>query len=150
MQKRTKILAIFVLAIIVVATFVVYLQMEPSASQLPSGKPPNWQIMVSGEVKQEVTMTLKEMTQMPLTTVNTVIDGENATYKGVTLLDFCTRNGMDWDAGPINIISANGDEATLTAFQAWNSTSYPYYQNNNRIMLVFVKNGQWMTNETGG
>lgn len=150
MQKRTKILAISVLVIIVVAIFVVYFQMKPSASQLPSGEAPQWQIKVSGEVKQEVTMTLKEMTQMPLTTVNTVIDGENATYKGVTLLDFCERSGMDWDAGTINIISANGDEAALTVFQAWNSTSFPRGQNNSRIMLAFVKNGQWLTNETGG
>jgi DMSO/TMAO reductase YedYZ molybdopterin-dependent catalytic subunit len=150
MQKRTKILAISVLAIIVVATFVAYFQMKPSTNQLPTGNPQQWQIKVSGEVKQEVTTTLKEMTQMPLTTVNTVIDGENATYKGVTLLEFCERSGMDWDAGAINIISANGDEATVSVFQAWNSTSFPRGQNNSRIMLAFVKNGQWMSNGTGG
>lgn len=151
MQKRTRILAVSVLAIIVVAAIVAaYFQMMPITNQLPSGQPPQWQVKVEGDVEQEKTVTLKEMTQMPLTTVNTIIDGENATYKGVTLLDFCNKSSMFWDAGPIDVISANGERATLTTFQAWNSTFYPYYQINNRIMLVFVKNGQWLTDETGG
>jgi DMSO/TMAO reductase YedYZ molybdopterin-dependent catalytic subunit len=38
----------------------------------------------------------------------------------------------------------------MNIFDAYNSSAYPYYYTNNVITLAFAKNGQWMTNETGG
>ena len=63
---------------------------------------------------------------------------------------FATSTDILWDAGPLNIIGANGQLASLNIFQAWNSTYYPYDYNYNVIVLAFIKNGQWMTNQTGG
>jgi len=57
---------------------------------------------------------------------------------------------MLWDAGTIDIISIDGSKATMNIFQAYNSSAYPYYYNNNVMTLAFAKNGQWITNETGG
>ncbi|MGD0330402.1 MAG: molybdopterin-dependent oxidoreductase [Nitrososphaeria archaeon] len=151
MEKRTKILSAFIIIIIfITATLAIYYHTLQTTNQLPSGEPSDWQITVTGDVMQQRTWTLKEISKMPLTSVNTVINGENATYIGVSLLEFCNQSGMLWDAGPIDIIGANGQSVTLNVFQAWNSTAYPRYQINNRIILAFVKNGQWMTNETGG
>jgi DMSO/TMAO reductase YedYZ molybdopterin-dependent catalytic subunit len=154
MKKVTKIVAVALIIIIVatVAVFAVMFASKPAeeAIELPAGEPPQWQVKVTGNVEQEKTWTLKEISEMPLTSVIAVVNGENATYIGVTLFDFCNRSGMLWDAETINIIAEDGQEASLNIFQAWNSTTYPYYQVNNRIALVFVKNGEWMTKETGG
>ena len=85
---------------------------------------------------------------MPLTEVT--VKSENATYVGVSLVDFCNRTGIFWDAGLLKIKGANGQSATLDMFQAWNSTYYPYDQNFNVIVLAFATNGQWITSATGG
>lgn len=132
------------------ATVAIYYRTLQTTNPLPSGEPPDCQITVTGSVRQERTWTLKEISEMPLTNVNVVTDGENTTYIGVSLLEFCNQSGMFWDAGPIRIIATNGQSVTLNVFQAWNSTAYPRYQINNRIILAFVKDGQWMTKETGG
>jgi DMSO/TMAO reductase YedYZ molybdopterin-dependent catalytic subunit len=153
MKKATMLYAAIAIIIILAAAFTVYFTQfsSPSkSSSLPSGEPPQWQIHLTGDVNQEKTITLKELTQMPLTNVTTNVTGENATYVGVPFYDFCNLTGMQWDVGPIDIISADGTQATLNIFQAYNSSAYPYYYTNNIITLVFVKNGQWMTSETGG
>ena len=156
MKKTAALLSIITIAIVVAAAFasIYYLGAFNKNNQvsrvLPNGEPPQLQIKITGDVEQEKTLTLKEITQMPLTNVTATINGENATYIGVPLYDFSNKTGISWDAGPIDFISANGNKATLNIFQAYNSSAYPYYYNNNVIMVAFVKNGQWMTNETGG
>jgi DMSO/TMAO reductase YedYZ molybdopterin-dependent catalytic subunit len=153
MKKTTKIaIAVCITAIVVIAAvFVVhYLSPQAETISLPDGEPPQWQVTVTGNVEQQKTWTLKEISEMSITTVITEVNGENVTYKGVELFEFCNRSGMNWDAGPIEIIASDGHSATLNVFQAWNSTVYPYFQDRNRITLVFVKDGQWMTEATGG
>ncbi|PVX26368.1 MAG: hypothetical protein CW691_01665 [Candidatus Bathyarchaeum sp.] len=153
MKKSTKMaIAVCTAAILVISTaFVInYISLQPKTISLPAGEPPQWQVTFTGNVEQEKTFTLKEISEMPLTTVVTVVNGKNVTYNGVTLFDFCNVSGMLWDAGPINVISEDGQKTTLNVFQAWNSTAYPYYQDSNRITLVFVKDGEWMTQEMGG
>jgi DMSO/TMAO reductase YedYZ molybdopterin-dependent catalytic subunit len=151
MKSTKKLIAVTLTAIIIAAAlFVVYYHTQQATTGLPAGEPPQWQVTVTGNVEQEKTLTLKEISEMPITTVITQVNGRNVTYKGVTLFEFCNRTGMLWDAGPINVIAANGQKATLNIFQAWNSTAYPYFQDSNRITLVFIKDGEWMTEEMGG
>ena len=156
MKNTTKILAVTTVIIIILgsAASLYYAEVsnnsESSTNQLtlPAGEPTPWQIKVIGDVDQEKTWTLNEISKMPLTDV--IVPSENATYRGVTLIQFCNETGVTWDAGPLNVIGANGQSAPLNIFQAWNSTYYPYYYNYNVMVLAFVKNGQWMTNETEG
>jgi DMSO/TMAO reductase YedYZ molybdopterin-dependent catalytic subunit len=139
------------LAIVIVAAVVIAVQfIQPNANVLPDGAPPQWEVTISGDVEQEKSFSLDEISKMPLTTVVRKVDDQNVTYKGVTLYEFCNQTGVLWDAGPINVISKSGQQATLNIFQAWNSTVYPYFQDSNRIMLVFIKDSQWMTEQTGG
>ncbi len=83
---------------------------------------------------------------MPLKNVTQTIKGETANYVGVTLLEVLNRTGAQWDAGLIKVTASDGFNKTLNVYQAWNSTQYP----GSEIILAFVKNGQWMTNNTGG
>ncbi|MFB3889358.1 MAG: molybdopterin-dependent oxidoreductase [Candidatus Bathyarchaeia archaeon] len=153
MKSKTKILAAALTATVllsVLAVFIVLLSSPSSPSTLPPGEPPQGQVKITGNVEQEKTWTLKELCQLPLTNVTATVNGENATYLGVPLYDFCNRTGMLWDVGPIEIIGTDGNRATLNIFQAYNSSAYPYYYTNNVITLAFAKNGQWLTAETGG
>jgi DMSO/TMAO reductase YedYZ molybdopterin-dependent catalytic subunit len=153
MKKNTKIAVTVCIAaiIIVAAVFAVnFLSPQAETVTLPDGSPPQWQVTVTGNVEQQKTWTLNEISEMPLATVVTKVNGENVTYKGVELFEFCNRSGMNWDAGPIEIIASDGHTATLNIFEAWNSTAYPYYKDCNRITLVFVEDDQWITEETGG
>jgi hypothetical protein len=139
------------LTIIVVAAVIVSFQfIQPNANILPDGAPPEWGISVSGNFEQEKTYSLDDVSKMPLTTVVQKIGGENVTYKGVTLYEFCNQTGARWDSGAINVISSTGQHVTLNIFQAWNSTTYPNFQDINRITLAFIKDGQWITEQTGG
>jgi DMSO/TMAO reductase YedYZ molybdopterin-dependent catalytic subunit len=156
MKKTTTILAITTTIIVILAAFASMYYTEIIGNNLqsninhtlPAGQPPQWQIKVTGDVDQEKSFTLDEISKMPLT--NVIVKNENATYCGVTLIEFCSRTGVLWDAGSLKIISANGESATLSIFDAWNSTYYPYDYDFNVIVLAFIKNGQWMTNQTGG
>jgi DMSO/TMAO reductase YedYZ molybdopterin-dependent catalytic subunit len=151
MKRTPKILiSIFFAAVIITVTVFVVFNSQEATAGLPDGEPPQWQVLVSGNVEQEKTFSLKEITEMPLTTVVTKVNGKNVTYKGVTLFEFCNRTGMLWDSGPINVIANEEKKATINIYQAWNSTEYPYYQESNRITLVFAEDDQWMTKETGG
>jgi len=152
MKKNIKIIVTVCIAAILViaAVFVIMYIPQTETISLPSGTPPQWQVAVMGNVEQEKTWSLNEISKMPLTTVVTKVNGENVTYIGVELYEFCNRSGMNWDAGPIEITASDGHKATLNIFQAWNSTVYPYFQDVNRITLVFVKDNQWMTEATGG
>jgi DMSO/TMAO reductase YedYZ molybdopterin-dependent catalytic subunit len=156
MKKKTIILAATTATIIILATFTsLYyakvIEINPQTKNevtLPAGEPPQWQIAVTGDFSQEKSWTLDEISKMPLTDV--IVKSENVTYAGVTLIEFCTQTGISWDAGPLNIIGANGQSASMNIFQAWNSTYFPYGYSYNVIVLAFIKNGQWMTNQTGG
>ncbi len=155
MRKKTITLALISIAIVVVALFasLYYSGLIGGGQvtyQLPDGEPESWQIMVSGDFEQEKTVSLKELTQMQLTSVNVMLEGENVTFIGVEVNEFCTQTGISWDAGTLNFIGADGQAASLNVFQAWNSTFYPYYYNNNVIILAFAKDGEWLTSETGG
>jgi DMSO/TMAO reductase YedYZ molybdopterin-dependent catalytic subunit len=154
MKKTTAIIfAIIAIVLIIAAAFSSYYTVQNTTtpqktSFLPAGEPPQDQIRVTGDFAQEKTWTIKELSQMPLT--NVTIKGETDNYTGVTLIEFCNQTNLNWDAGPLNIIGATGNSATLSVFQAWNSTYYPYYYNNNVIVLAFIKNGQWMNSQAGG
>lgn len=160
MMGRTKILAIVTAMIVVLAAFVslYYTGVIPNQSSgsntttntltLPSGQPSQWQIKVTGDFSQEKSWTLDEISQMPLT--EAIVRSENATYLGVTLVQFCNQTGVGWDAGPLIVIGQSGQSAPLNMFEAWNSTYYPYGYNYNVMILAFVKNGQWMTNDPDG
>jgi DMSO/TMAO reductase YedYZ molybdopterin-dependent catalytic subunit len=152
MKKNTKIAGLALIAIIVAITIISVILYYPNSAQikLPDGEPPQWEVKVTGYVDQERTWTLKEISQMPLTSVMVEVNGENVTYQGVSLTEFCNQIGCRWDAGPIDVTSVDGHEASLNIFQAWNSTNYPYYQISNRITLVFVEDGEWMTQDMGG
>ncbi len=154
MKTKTIILVAALTAAILVsafaAAFLLFFSSFPLPSTLPSGKQPQAQFQVTGNVQQEKTWTLKELTEMPLTNVTTSINGENATYLGVPFYDLCNRTGMLWDVGPVEIIGQDGSTATINIFDAYNSSAYPYYYTKNIITLAFAKNGEWMTNETGG
>jgi DMSO/TMAO reductase YedYZ molybdopterin-dependent catalytic subunit len=157
LKKTTKIVSIALIAIIIVVAItsvILYYPMSIENAEpqvvLPAGNAPEWQIKVSGNVQQEKTWSLNEITQMPLTRVIAEYNGENATFGGVALTDFCNKTGSLWDTETINIKSADGKSVSLNIFQAWNSTSYPYYQEHNRIILAFIEDDEWMTQETGG
>ena len=148
-MKKTRliVLAALIVAVIIIAIVAsYYFTMPTQNSLLPSGEPPQSQITITGDVATEVTLTTKDLTQMPLTNVTHTIKGETANYVGVTLLEFLNRTGASWDSGLINVAASDGFNKTLNIYQAWNSTQYP----DSEIILAFVKNGQWMTNSTGG
>jgi DMSO/TMAO reductase YedYZ molybdopterin-dependent catalytic subunit len=153
MNKKNALYAVIAIVVILAAAFTVYFTQFASPSEpssLPAGEPPQWQIQLTGDVGQEKSITLQELTQMPLTNVTADFTGENVTYVGVPFYDFCNLTGIGWDVGPIDVISTDGTKATLNIFHAYNSSAYPYYYTNNIITLVFVKNGEWLTSETGG
>lgn len=141
------IIAVIVIAIIGVSAGA-YLLM-PSASGnslLPSGTAPDWEITVSGEGATTTVVSVSDMTEMPLTNVTHTIKGETATYVGVLLTEFCEQSGVSWCAGPVEVTASDGYAKTVNLYQAWNSTQYP----EEKMILAFVKDGEYMTEETGG
>jgi DMSO/TMAO reductase YedYZ molybdopterin-dependent catalytic subunit len=144
MKTKTKILAATLTAVIIIAAFaIIFILNAPN-------EPPQATVTVKGDLQQEKTYTVKDLTQMPQTNVTVTTNGKNATYVGVDFYKFCNQTGMNWDVGPVEVISADGTKATLNIIQAYNSTFYPYRYNDNVIMLAYAKDGQWLTNQTGG
>jgi DMSO/TMAO reductase YedYZ molybdopterin-dependent catalytic subunit len=146
---KNKIIAITTVAIAVIVIAIVasyYFMSSVQTGLLPSGAPPEWQIEVTGEGTAETTLAVEDLAQMPLTNVTHTIKGETATYIGVTLLEVLNRIGASWDAGLINVIATDGYSKVINLYQAWNSTQYLH----NEIILAFVKNGEWMTSDSGG
>jgi DMSO/TMAO reductase YedYZ molybdopterin-dependent catalytic subunit len=151
MKNKTIMLSTAIVAAIILAgSAFVLLNLTPATGDLPPGEPPEWQIQITGNVAQEETWTLKDITQLPLTNVTNIINGENATYLGVPFYDFCNQTTKQWDSGEIEIISVDGTKASINIFHAYNSSAYPYYYTNNVVTLAFAKNGKWLTTETGG
>jgi DMSO/TMAO reductase YedYZ molybdopterin-dependent catalytic subunit len=115
-----------------------------SSNLLPSGEPPQAQIMVTGDVAAQKTLTVGDVSRMPLCNVTATIDGERAIYVGVTLLELCTRVGANWDAGSITV-SGISNYQTLNIYQAYNSTQHP----GSEIILAIAKNGKWLPDTEG-
>ncbi len=83
MQKRTITLALISIAIVVVALFASlyysgFIGGSQVTYQLPDGEPESWQIKVSGDFEEEKTVSLKELTQMQLTSANVMLEGDAA------------------------------------------------------------------------
>ena len=156
MKKTTFAIAAIATAIIIAAAFTSMYYGKTSgnnssstnALKLPSGSVPQWQIQVSGDFSQQESISLSLIAKMPLTDV--VVTSENATYRGVALNEFLNQTGILWDAGPLTIVGADGQHATLNTYQAWNSTYFPYSYQYNVIVLAFIKNGQWLSSQDGG
>jgi DMSO/TMAO reductase YedYZ molybdopterin-dependent catalytic subunit len=108
---------------------------------LPNGNPPHVQLKITGDVAEEKTLTINDLTQMPLTNVTTTIKGETAIYLGVTMLQLTNHSGASWDAGFINVIAYDGFNKTINTYQAYNSSQYP----GKEIILAFAKDGNWIT-----
>jgi DMSO/TMAO reductase YedYZ molybdopterin-dependent catalytic subunit len=150
MNKIQKIvLAAATLAVIIFALIasIYCLAGAPAQSNLlPSGEPPQMQLKITGYIAAEKSLTIKDLSMMPLTSVTHTIKGETADYVGVTILNLLNKTGASWDAGLINVISTDGFNKTLNLYQAYNSTQYA----GSEIILAFVKDGKYITDSKEG
>jgi DMSO/TMAO reductase YedYZ molybdopterin-dependent catalytic subunit len=150
LNKNQKItLTVAALTVIIVALVASTYYLSGAQTQnvlLPSGEPPAGQLKVTGDVAAEKTLTVKEISKMPLTKVTTTIKGETATYVGVTVLELLNRTGANWDAGFINVIASDGFNKTINTYQAFNSTQYI----GKEIILAFGKDGHYITDANEG
>ena len=152
MNKTRKIvLAAATVAVVIIAltASIYYLTGVPAQASnlgLPSGNPPQVQLKITGDVVAERTLTINDLTQMPLTNVTSTIKGETADYIGVTMLQLLNHTGASWDAGFINVIASDGFNRTINTYQAYNSTQY----SGKEIILAFAKNGNWITDAAEG
>jgi DMSO/TMAO reductase YedYZ molybdopterin-dependent catalytic subunit len=150
LNKNRKIaLTAAVIAVIIISiasTYYLTGLTPQTTSLLPSGEPPQSQITVTGDIVTPAALTVKDLSQMPLTKLTSTIKGETASYVGVTLLELLNRTDAAWDAGYITVIASDGYNKTINLYQAYNSTQYP----GNEIILAFVKNGKWITDTSEG
>ena len=146
-MKKTHVTLTAAILVIAVLATAIYLTQTATPNQLPTGTPPNWQIKTTGDTEKSQTWSINDLTKMPLTDV--IVKSENATYRGVSLSDFCNQTGVQWDAGTITIIGESGQNATLNIYQSWNSTTYAYNHQYNSIILAFIKNGEWLSSQDG-
>jgi DMSO/TMAO reductase YedYZ molybdopterin-dependent catalytic subunit len=150
-KTRKNVLAATLIAVVIIAltASIYYLTGVPAQASkcgLPSGNPPQVQLKIAGGVEAEKTLTINDLTQMPLTNVTSTIKGETANYVGVSMLQILDSTGASWDAGFINVIASDGFNRTINTYQAYNSTQYP----GKEIILAFAKNGNWITDTTEG
>jgi DMSO/TMAO reductase YedYZ molybdopterin-dependent catalytic subunit len=148
-KNRKIVLIIAIIAIVIfsiASTYYLTGLTSQTTSLLPSGEPPQSLIVVTGDIAMQKTLTVKDLSQMPLTNLTSTIKGETATYVGVTLLELLNRTGAAWDAGYITVIAADGYNKTINLYQAYNSTQY----RGSEIILAFVKNGKWITDTSEG
>ncbi len=153
MNKTAKIAltAAVAIAVIIIALVAVIYYLPGNSAQtgtlkLPAGNPPSAQLKISGNVDTEKTLTIPDLSQMPLTSVTYTIKGETATYIGVTITELLNKTGASWDTGFITTIAGDGFKKTINTYQAYNSTQYP----GSEFILAFAKDGQWITNATEG
>ena len=139
-------ITVIIIAIVSVIYYLPGNSAQTATLILPAGTPPSAQLKISGNVDAEKTLTLADLSQMPLTSVTYTIKGETATYIGVTITELLNKTGASWDTGFINIIAGDGFKKTINTYQAYNSTQYP----GSEFILAFTKNGQWITNTTEG
>jgi DMSO/TMAO reductase YedYZ molybdopterin-dependent catalytic subunit len=147
-NKKIAITTTTIALIIIALATATYYQVNTPAqiNLLPQQEPPQAQIKITGEFQTQKTLSIKELTQMPLTNITTTIKGETANYLGVTLLELLNKTSTAWDTGLINVISTDGFNKTITLYQAYNSTQYP----GSEIILAFAKNSKWITDTTEG
>jgi DMSO/TMAO reductase YedYZ molybdopterin-dependent catalytic subunit len=149
MNKQNKItLGILAVAIIAVALAAsIYFASNTSngsSIKLPAGNPPAGELKLTGDISTQKSLTVSDLTGMPLTNITTNIGGETATYVGVSITELLNQTGASWDAGTLNIIGA--ENYSLTTYQALNSTDYV----SEEYILAFAKNGEWLTSSTNG
>ena len=150
-KTRKIVLAAASIAVVIIAltASIYYLTGVPAQASnlgLPSGNPLQVQLKITGDVAAEKTLTINDLTQMPLTNITSTIKGETANYIGVTMLQLLNHTGASWDAGLINVIASDGFNRTINTYQAYNSTQYP----GKEIILAFAKNGNWITDTSEG
>lgn len=145
-NKKMAITVVAIVAVVAVITASYYLAPTAQTSLLPSGDPPEWQLTVTAESTAGTTLTIEDLTQMPLTNLTHTIKEETAEYTGVPLFEFLNVTGASWDTGLITVIATDGYSKTITPYQVWNSTQYE----NEEMLLAFVKDGQWMSSDNGG
>ena len=150
MDKNKKIvLSIVVIAIIAISGASTYFLTGLPATQtnlLPSGQPPQGQITVTGDISTPATLTVQDLSAMPLANVTVTIKGETATYVGVTLLELLNKTDASWDTGFITAIGSDGYNKTINFYQAYNSTQYPDME----IILALAENGKWIPGTSDG
>ena len=113
---------------------------------LPQGEPPQVQLKITGDLAAEKTLSITELSAMPLTNVTCTIKDETANYVGVSMLELLNRTGASWDVGFITVIASDGFSRTINTYQAYNNSQYP----GNEIILAFAKDGEWMTDTAEG
>jgi DMSO/TMAO reductase YedYZ molybdopterin-dependent catalytic subunit len=147
MNKNRKILlAAATLAVIIIASIYYLTGIQTQSNLLPSGEPPTAQLKITGDVSAEKTLTIQDLSQIPLTNVTYTIKGETANYVGVTITELLNRTSASWDTGFITVIATDGFNRTINTYQAYNSTQYP----GSEIILAFAKNGKWITDTSEG
>jgi len=152
LNKTAKIaIAAAAIAVIVIAlgVSIYYLtdnNLQKNSSAVPSGNPPSMELKITGEIADEKTLTIPELTHMPLTSVTATIKDETADYVGVTVTQLLNSTGTSWDAGFINVIAGDGFKRNINTYQAYNSTQY----SGNEFILAFTKDRQWITDSTEG
>jgi DMSO/TMAO reductase YedYZ molybdopterin-dependent catalytic subunit len=88
MNKRTATLVALVAIVLILASaFTVYFSQVPDSGTLPSGEPPQWQIKLAGNVEQEKTLTIKDLTQI-LSQTSSHSELRKPTYIGVPSTTF--------------------------------------------------------------
>jgi DMSO/TMAO reductase YedYZ molybdopterin-dependent catalytic subunit len=146
-NKKIALSAVLIAVVIIaIASTYIITQLPVKASILPSGEPPQAQIAVTGDISNQKTLTVKELSQMPLTNVTSTIKGETANYVGVTLLELLNNAGAGWDTGNITVFASDGYNKTINFYQAYNSTQYP----GNEIIVAFAKDDKWITDSSEG
>jgi len=152
LNKTTKIaFSALSIAVIVVALGVSIYYLTDNISQtnssaIPSGTPPLVDMKITGDIAEVKTLTISELTHMPITSVTTTIKDETANYVGITVTQLLNSTGASWDVGFINVIAGDGFKRTINTYQAYNSTQY----SGNEFILAFAKDGQWITDSTDG
>jgi DMSO/TMAO reductase YedYZ molybdopterin-dependent catalytic subunit len=152
LNKTTKIaLTAVIIVVIVVALSAAFFYLPQNSSpatnpDLPAGNPPQTELKISGDVAAEKTLSMSDLTAMPLVSVTATIKDETATYLGVTVTQLLNETDASWSAGFINVIAADGFKRTINTYQAYNSTQYE----GNEFILAVAKDGQWMTDTAEG
>jgi DMSO/TMAO reductase YedYZ molybdopterin-dependent catalytic subunit len=147
--NKKIILSVVVIAVIVIAVVsAYYIKGVPTAqkSLLPSGKVPQGQVTITGDISTPTTLTVQDLSAMPLTNVTVTIKGETATYVGVTILELLNKAGASWDTGFITLVGSDGYSKTINFYQAYNSTKYA----GKEIILAFAENGKWIPGTSDG
>ncbi len=148
MKKQTKLITTAIIIILAVAGFVAtyYATLPTSETFHSNGEPPQGQLTVTGEVSASKNWSTTDLANMPQTNITYTRNGETNIYTGVSLTEFCNQTNIDWYAGTLTFTSSNGNQKTLTLYQAWNSSDFP----SKEIILALEKNGSWLTEADGG